>query len=32
PDAGRRAAGYLLALENGFVTGNAIDIDGGGLL
>lgn len=26
------AAGYLLAMENGFVTGSVIDIDGGGLL
>ncbi|MDQ7101280.1 MULTISPECIES: hypothetical protein [unclassified Serratia (in: enterobacteria)] len=26
------AVGFLLALENGFVTGSAIDIDGGGLL
>ncbi|MGP2730721.1 SDR family oxidoreductase, partial [Serratia marcescens] len=26
------AAGYLLAMENGFVTGSAIDIDGGALL
>jgi NAD(P)-dependent dehydrogenase (short-subunit alcohol dehydrogenase family) len=26
------AAGYVLAMENGFVTGAVIDIDGGGLL
>ena len=26
------AAGYLLAIENGFITGSVIDIDGGGLL
>ncbi|CAI0896376.1 SDR family oxidoreductase [Serratia entomophila] len=26
------AAGYLLAMENSFVTGSVIDIDGGGLL
>ncbi|MGL5999615.1 MAG: SDR family oxidoreductase [Pseudomonas proteolytica] len=26
------AAGYLLAMENGFITGSVIDIDGGGLL
>ncbi|MEW7001678.1 hypothetical protein M5585_22940 [Serratia ureilytica] len=32
PDTGRRAAGCLLALEKGFVTGSAIDIDGDALL
>lgn len=26
------AAGYLMAMENGFITGSVIDIDGGGLL
>ncbi|MEX5581251.1 SDR family oxidoreductase [Pseudomonas lurida] len=26
------AAGYVLAMENGFITGAVIDIDGGGLL
>ncbi|MFP5495994.1 MAG: SDR family oxidoreductase [Gammaproteobacteria bacterium] len=26
------AAGYVLAMENGFVTGSVIDVDGGGLL
>ncbi len=26
------AAGYVLAMENGFMTGSVIDIDGGGLL
>ena len=26
------AAGYVLAMENGYVTGSVIDIDGGGLL
>jgi hypothetical protein len=26
------AAGYLLAMENGFIAGSVIDIDGGGLL
>ncbi|MEW5698753.1 SDR family oxidoreductase [Pseudomonas synxantha] len=26
------AAGYVLAMENGFMTGTVIDIDGGGLL
>jgi NAD(P)-dependent dehydrogenase (short-subunit alcohol dehydrogenase family) len=26
------AAGYLMAMENGFMTGSVIDIDGGGLL
>ncbi|MCF5010568.1 dehydrogenase, partial [Pseudomonas lactis] len=26
------AAGYVLAMENGFLTGSIIDIDGGGLL
>lgn len=26
------AAGYVLAMENGFITGSVIDIDGGGLL
>lgn len=26
------AAGYVLAMENGFVTGAVVDIDGGGLL
>lgn len=26
------AAGYLLAMENSFITGSVIDIDGGGLL
>jgi NAD(P)-dependent dehydrogenase (short-subunit alcohol dehydrogenase family) len=26
------AAGYLLAMENGFITGSVIDVDGGGLL
>ncbi len=26
------AAGYVLAMENGFITGSIIDIDGGGLL
>ncbi|PMU61067.1 dehydrogenase, partial [Pseudomonas sp. GP01-A3] len=24
--------GYVLAMENGFVTGSVIDVDGGGLL
>ncbi|MCF5127783.1 dehydrogenase, partial [Pseudomonas lactis] len=24
--------GYVLAMENGFLTGSIIDIDGGGLL
>ena len=26
------AAGYVLAMENGFITGSVIDVDGGGLL
>ncbi len=26
------AAGYVLAMENGYMTGAVIDIDGGGLL
>ncbi|OPB30790.1 SDR family oxidoreductase, partial [Pseudomonas fluorescens] len=26
------AAGYVLAMENGFMTGAVVDIDGGGLL
>ena len=26
------AAGYLMAMENGFITGSVIDIDGGGFL
>ncbi|MBA1431745.1 dehydrogenase, partial [Pseudomonas orientalis] len=26
------AAGYVLAMENGFMTGAVIDIDGGGQL
>jgi len=26
------ASGYILAMENGFITGSVIDIDGGGLL
>ncbi|WP_226456823.1 SDR family oxidoreductase [Pseudomonas sp. AF03-9] len=26
------AAGYVLAMENGYITGSVIDIDGGGLL
>ena len=28
----RSGGGYVLAMENGFMTGAVVDIDGGGLL